>query len=120
MPSRDQRDFIGTRSTTFPRHGPQGRGFRSGDAARATARPAPPPAVPTSRLFTSDVGVMFSVIKSDKTADFESVITRVKEALAKSTNPKTTPTSRWMASVQPLEPGTQAGCYTSGLVEPTS
>jgi pyruvate/2-oxoglutarate dehydrogenase complex dihydrolipoamide acyltransferase (E2) component len=48
----------------------------------------PPPAVPASRKFMSDAGMMFSVIKPDKTADFEAVLARVKEALAKSQDPK--------------------------------
>ena len=48
----------------------------------------PPPSVPASRKFTSDAGLMFSVIKPDKTADFEAVMARVKEALAKSDDPK--------------------------------
>src|SRR6185436_20156985 len=46
------------------------------------------PAVPASRKFTSDAGVIFNVIKPDKTADFETVMARVKEALSKSDNPK--------------------------------
>jgi len=50
--------------------------------------PPPPPAVPASRKFTSDAGVIFNLIKPDKTADFEAVMARVKEALAKSDNPK--------------------------------
>ena len=48
----------------------------------------PPPSVPASRKFTSDAGMMFSVIKPDKTADFEAVMARVKEALGKSDDPK--------------------------------
>jgi hypothetical protein len=49
---------------------------------------APPPAVPSSRKFTSDAGLVFSVIKPDKTADFEAIMARVKEGLAKSQDPK--------------------------------
>src|SRR5829696_2517863 len=45
---------------------------------------APQAAVPASRRFTSDAGVMFSVIKPDKTADFEAVMARIKEGLGKS------------------------------------
>jgi hypothetical protein len=58
--------------------------------AAAGQTPAAPvaPAVPASRKFTSDSGVMFSVIYPNKTADFEAVLARVKEALAKSTDPK--------------------------------
>jgi hypothetical protein len=54
---------------------------------QAAATP-PQPAVPASRRFTSDAGVMFSVIKPDKTADFEAVMARVKEGLGKSEDPK--------------------------------
>jgi hypothetical protein len=58
-------------------------------ASTTPAVPAAPlPAVPASRKFTSDSGVMFSLIKADKTADFEAVLARVKEALAKSPDPK--------------------------------
>ena len=46
------------------------------------------PAVPTTRRFTSDAGVIFSVIKADKTADFEAIMGRVKEALSKSSDAK--------------------------------
>ena len=48
----------------------------------------PAPAVPASRKFTSDAGMMFSVIKPDKTADFEAIMARVKEALGKSDKPE--------------------------------
>ena len=48
----------------------------------------PPPAVPASRKFTSDGGMIFNLIKPDKTADFEAVMARVKEALNKSDNPR--------------------------------
>jgi hypothetical protein len=49
---------------------------------------APPAAVPSSRKFTADAGLMFSVIKPDKTADFEMVMAKVKEALGKSQDAK--------------------------------
>jgi len=56
--------------------------------AAGQAAAAPQPAVPASRRFTSDAGLMFSVIKPDKTADFEAVMARVKEGLGKSEDPK--------------------------------
>ena len=52
-----------------------------------TAAPAPAPAVPASRVFSSDAGMIFNTIKPDKVADFEMVMGRVKEALAKSEDP---------------------------------
>jgi hypothetical protein len=39
------------------------------------------------RSFTSDAGMFFNQIKPDKTADFERIMGRVKEALAKSSDP---------------------------------
>lgn len=54
-------------------------------AAQQPAAPAQPtePAI----AFTSDAGMMFNVIKSAHTADFEMVLGRLKEALQKSENP---------------------------------
>jgi hypothetical protein len=56
-------------------------------AVQAPGTP-PPPAVPASRKFTSDGGMIFNVIKPDKGPDFEAVMAKVKEALNKSDNPK--------------------------------
>jgi hypothetical protein len=56
-------------------------------AAQTPAGP-PPPAVPAARRFESDAGIIFNVIKPDKGPDFESVMARVKEALARSDDPK--------------------------------
>ena len=54
----------------------------------ATQAPAAAqPAVPATRPFTADAGMMFSVIKADKVADFELVMSKVKEALGKSSDP---------------------------------
>jgi hypothetical protein len=61
--------------------------------AGAQATPPPPaapqaaPAVPAARVFTGDLGMMFNVIKPDKTEDFEKVIAKLKEALTKSEDP---------------------------------
>ncbi len=45
------------------------------------------PPTPQARVFTADAGIMFNVIKADKTADFEMVIGKLKEAFEKSENP---------------------------------
>ena len=55
-------------------------------AAPAAQAPAAAPA-PQARVFTGDVGIMYNIIKPDKTADFEMVIGKLKEALAKSDDP---------------------------------
>ncbi len=61
-------------------------GLASAQAAPAQQAPAAAPA-PQARVFTGDVGLMFNVIKPDKTADFEMVIGKLKEALGKSDDP---------------------------------
>ena len=57
-------------------------------AAAGQAAAAPTASVPATCRFTSDAGIIFSVIKADKTADFEAVMARVKEALSKSSDAK--------------------------------
>jgi hypothetical protein len=42
----------------------------------------------TTRTFAGDAGMVLNFIKPDKTADFETVIAKLKEALAKSTKPE--------------------------------
>jgi hypothetical protein len=61
-------------------------GLAYAQAAPAQQAPAAAPA-PQARVFTGDVGLMFNVIKPDKTADFEMVVGKLKEALAKSDDP---------------------------------
>jgi hypothetical protein len=56
-------------------------------APAAPAAPAQAAPAPQARVFTGDAGIMFNVIKADKTADFEMVIGKLKEALTKSENP---------------------------------
>jgi hypothetical protein len=58
----------------------------------AQAPPAQPPAAaaaaPTVRTFAGDGGMVLNFVKPDKTADFEAVIAKLKEALAKSEKPE--------------------------------
>lgn len=43
---------------------------------------------PATRVFASDAGMVLNFIKKDKEADFEAVMKKVKEALAKSDKPE--------------------------------
>lgn len=54
--------------------------------AQPPAQPAP--AAPNPFVFPGDGGVIFNFVKADKTADFEMVMGKVKEALAKSEKPE--------------------------------
>lgn len=60
--------------------------FAQTEPAQAAA-PAQAAPVPQARVFTADAGIMFNVIKADKSADFEMVIGKLKEAMEKSENP---------------------------------
>ncbi|MGV3517947.1 hypothetical protein [Luteitalea sp.] len=54
-------------------------------AAEAPATPAPTvPAVPAALPMAGPTGMVFHAIKADKTADFESVMTRLRDLLAAS------------------------------------
>ena len=64
-----------------PTEPPAGEPAAAEPAAEAQAAP------PNARMFTSDAGLFLVFIKPDKTADYEAVMGRLKEALAKSENP---------------------------------
>jgi hypothetical protein len=62
-------------------------------AGSVQAQQATPPAqqaaaAPTTRVFANDAGLVLNFIKPDKTADFEAVMAKLKEALQKSTKPE--------------------------------
>ena len=58
-------------------------------AAQAPAAPAAQAqAVSNQRLFPNDAGMVLNFIKPDKAADFEMVMTKLKEALMKSEKPE--------------------------------
>ena len=70
-------------------------------AQAAPAQQPPPPqqpppqqppgaaqAAPTARVFPNDGGMVLNFIKPDKTADFEAVVAKLKEALQKSEKPE--------------------------------
>jgi hypothetical protein len=60
-------------------------------AARAQQPPAPAQGaqqVSNTRVFPNDAGMVLNFIKPDKTADFEMVMEKLKEALSKSEKPE--------------------------------
>src|SRR5256885_15579985 len=66
-------------------------GVLSATAVFAQAPPAPAQAatpVSNARLFAADAGMVLNFIKPDKTADFEAVMAKLKEALQKSEKPE--------------------------------
>jgi hypothetical protein len=64
-------------------------GMLSAGSALAQAAPAQQAAAPPAkRVFGSDAGLVLNFIKADKTADFEAVMAKLKEALNKSDKPE--------------------------------
>src|SRR5437899_12001450 len=66
-------------------------GMLSAAPVFAQATPAAAPAqaaAPNPFVFPGDGGVILNFVKADKTADFEMVLGKVKEALAKSEKPE--------------------------------
>jgi hypothetical protein len=62
-------------------------------ASSVQAQQATPPAqqaaaAPAVRVFGSDAGMVLNFVKADKTADFEAVMVKLKEALQKSAKPE--------------------------------
>jgi hypothetical protein len=84
-------------------------------ATAPPAAPAPTPQPPTAepqaagppvpRTFTSDAGIIFSAIKPEKATDFEAVMARVKDALAKSSNPRRKQQAAAWRVFKSVEPG---------------
>ncbi len=73
---------------------------------------------PPARVFTSDAGLMFNIIKADKTADFEMVIGKLKEALAKSENPvRKAQAASWKVYKQ-VEPGPNGNVLYIFVIQP--
>jgi hypothetical protein len=88
-------------------------------AAPAQAAPAQAAPAPQARVFTGDAGIMYNVIKPDKTADFEMVVGKLKEALAKSTNPiRKQQAAGWRVFKQP-EPLPNGNILYVFFVDPT-
>src|SRR4051812_11584367 len=63
-------------------------GVLSAGAAHAQQPAAAAQAATTTRVFASDAGMVLNFIKADKTADFEAVMAKLKEAMQKSDKPE--------------------------------
>ena len=100
----------GTQPPTTPPSG-QPPATPAPSAQQPAAAPAP------GRTFSSDAGMFFNMIKPDKTADFEAIVAKVKQALANSPNPiRKQQAAGWKVfkSVEPgmpLPDGTRAVLY---------
>ena len=75
-------------------------------------------AVPNARVFTSDAGIVLNFIKSDKTADFEAVMARLKTALQKSAKPERRQQAAGWKIFRALEPGPNGSVLYVFTIDP--
>ena len=83
-------------------------GLLSATAVFAQTPPAAAPAQPAAPspfVFPGDAGVILNFVKADKTADFEMVLGKLKEALAKSEKPERKAQAAGWKVFKATEPG---------------
>src|SRR5262249_60973067 len=88
-------------------------------AAPAFAQAAQP-AAPANNpfVFPGDGGVILNFVKADKTADFESVLTKVKEGLAKSEKPERKQQATGWKVFKASEPGPNGAVIYVFVMDP--
>jgi hypothetical protein len=101
-----------------PAQTPAAQSQAPGSQAAPQVPAAAMPAVPASRMFTAEAGVMFSLIYANKTADFEAVLARVKDALAKSQDPKRRQQALSWRVLKGVEPGPGGNIVYIWLFDP--
>jgi hypothetical protein len=93
--------------------------------AQQPATPAPPAAgaqqaqqAAPARVFGSDAGMVLNFIKPDKTADFEAIVAKLKEALAKSDKPERKEQAASWKVFRAVEPGANGAVLYVFNVDP--
>ena len=86
--------------------------------AQQAAPAAQAAAAPTARLFASDAGMVLNFIKGDKTADFEAVIGKLKEALNKSEKPERKQQAASWKIFKAAEPGPNGSVLYVFFIDP--
>jgi hypothetical protein len=102
-------------------------------AGAQTTQPAPagqPPAAPAAqqpaqpadpgRKFSGQAGILFNIIKPEKTADFEKFLARVGEALQKSSNPGRQKQAAGWKVYKAVEPDPRGNVMYLYIVDPVA
>ena len=92
-------------------------------AGSVQAQQATPPAqqaaaAPAKRVFANDAGMVLNFIKADKTADFEAVMAKLKEALAKSDKPERKQQAASWKIFKAAEPGAGGSVLYVMFIDP--
>jgi hypothetical protein len=75
-------------------------------------------AAPAARVFASDAGMVLNFIKADKTADFEGVVAKLKEALNKSEKPERKQQAAGWKVFRAAEPGPGGSVLYVFIIDP--
>ena len=86
--------------------------------AAPAAAPAQQAAAPNPFVFPGDGGVILNFVKADKTADFEMVLGKVKEALMKSEKPERKQQATGWKVFKASEPGPNGAAIYVFIMEP--
>ncbi len=92
--------------------------FAQAAPAAAPAQPAAAP--PNPFIFNSDGGVILNFVKADKTADFEMVMGKLKEALAKSDKPERKAQAAGWKYFKATEPGPNGAVIYVFVMDPVA
>jgi len=87
------------------------------------AAPAQPPAAaaaPSPFVFPGDAGVILNFVKADKAADFETVLGKLKEALAKSEKPERKAQAAGWKVFKASEPGPSGAVIYVFVMDPVA
>jgi hypothetical protein len=97
-------------------------GTLSASTVFAQAAPAAAPAQPAANpfLFNSDGGLILNFVKADKTADFEMVMGKLKEALAKSEKPERKAQAAGWKYFKATEPGPNGAAIYVFIMDPVA
>lgn len=73
---------------------------------------------PATRVFGSDTGLVLNFVKPDKTADFEAVVAKLRDALQKSANPRRREQGASWRVYKSAEPAAGGAALYVFIVEP--
>jgi len=86
--------------------------------AQATPPAQQAAAAPAKRVFSGDSGLVLNFIKADKTADFEAVMGKLKEALNKSDKPERKAQAASWKILKAAEPGAGGSVLYVFIIDP--
>ncbi len=89
-------------------------------ATTTTAPAQPAAAAPNPFVFNGDGGAILNFVKADKTTDFEMVLGKVKEALAKSEKPERKQQAAGWKVFKAAEPGPNGSVIYLFIMDPVA